>query len=301
MKRKKIPTLLAVIFLLSLYLVPLGQTFGVARHDGDYWEYEAEESRNGLTLEGTIRAESVGKERITVAGTEYETTVLSWSGEGTYTGMPMGMEMSGNWTISGFQYFQESNDVLIKSIEHYILEGTYSFPGTSGDWSYNYHNETLSNLLMDEKSSEMDVGSLGYTVANVTSQVTLLQGMDGNIIDSLINHTFEETIFYNCTKKETIIVPAGKFETYQIKITKPDGSYKLDWRSPEVGHSVKMEIYDNNGVKQGSMELKEYYQEQESTSNTLFGMSPSTFLVIASLIIVVVIILIFLLVVRRKR
>ena len=49
MIRKGTVTLLAVIALLSLYLAPLGGASADSYNTGDYWEYEAEEVRDGLT------------------------------------------------------------------------------------------------------------------------------------------------------------------------------------------------------------------------------------------------------------
>lgn len=301
MQRKRLSILLVITVLLSSYLIPIEHVSANSYHIGDYWEYEAEESREGLTINGIVRIDFAGKEKISVGGMEYDTIAFSWSGNGAFSGAPLGMEVSGNLTLTGKQNFQESNEELIKTAEDYFFNGTYSYPGNSGDWLLRYHNETTYRLLIDQKLSKIDVGDLGQSKANVTFSGTSRLKMDDLAVDdSSPNGTFKEEKYYDCIKKETVTVSAGEFETYLIRTTKTDGSYKLDWRSSKVGNSVKVEAYNKDAEKQWSMELKEYYHQQPS-SDKLFGLSISELSIIMSLIIVVVIISSFFLAIKRKK
>ncbi len=301
MRRKGLVTLLAVYILLSLYLFPTGQVTADEYKTEDYWVYNAEHFLEGLAIIGTTRIDFGGEHIISVGGTDYDTIYFTWSGVGTFSGTASGLPVSGNVTLTGEQYFQESNQEWIISNENYLFDGTYTLPESSGDWVLTYDTKTSYDLSVDQKVLKSEVGDLGRSEATVTLNVTTQVEMDGYVVDSSSqNVTFEEDKSYACIKKETLTVSAGTFDSYLINTSYADGTYKHDWRSTKVGNSVKMATYDQNGEELWSMELTEYHH-QEPTTDDIFGFSPSTFFVIASLVIVAVIILVFFLSTRLKR
>ena len=301
MIKKGTVLLLVIIILLSFFLVPTDPIAANSYQRCDYWEYEAEHFLQGLSITGTTRIDFQGRQTIYVGGTEYDTIYFDWTGEGTFSGTASGMQVSGNVTLSGGQYFQESNEELVKSIEDYIFDGTYSYPGSSGEWLLTYDSESSYALSVDEKVLKTEVGDLGHSEAMVTFNVTTQVKMDGNVVDSSSqNVTFPEIKTYTCVKEEAVTVPAGTFDCFLINTSKSDGTYKHDWRSTKVGNSVKVIAYNQTQDEQWRMELAEYSHEPES-GDTIFGMPVSDFLVIVSLITVVVIIIIFYLTIGRRR
>jgi hypothetical protein len=160
------------------------------------------------------------------------------------------------------------------------MDGTVIYLGNTYDMSSTAHNDTSFNLLVDGKSSTLKVGDMGNSQAIVSYGQTMHTEVAGTSEDSSDDGTYQEEKTYNCIKEEKVTVPAGTFDTYQIRITKSDGSYILDWQSNKAGQTVKSEEYDTEGEIMVSSELTSYkFGEKINDSGTeeLLGMSYNSF------------------------
>jgi hypothetical protein len=300
MCRKGIFSLIIMWILLIVFFIPSVVAYEPKYEKGDYWKYDVKDEMDEFDMVGSMSMEVIGFNTITVDTIRYDTTVITFTGDGTFSGASSGVTLSGIWTANGRYYYQESNDEMVKSISDISLEGTATYMGTTYDYYTTMHNESSYYLLIDQKVADIQVGDLGYSKARITSHTTSHLEMAGTTDDSSEDFTFEEEKYYNCVKIETITVPAGTFETYQVRTSKSDGSYYLDWYCEKVGNSVKGEGYDEDGDKIASIDLRAYDFEDQS-SNTIFGMDVPIFLGLLSLIILIVIILVVVIASKRQK
>jgi hypothetical protein len=303
MRGKRLVTIIIVCILLCIQIIVIGNTMGATYHKGDFWEYDYEEYYEDMDMDGTMRMEVTGWDKVSVQGVTYDTTVVTFSSDGTIYGSDSGVVITGTYTATGKYYYQESNDELIKSITNLDMDGTATYMGYTNDFSSTAYNESSYYLLEDNQATNIKVGDLGNSKASVTYHSTMHHEMAGSTDDSSEDGTFQEDKDYNCLKKEKVTVPAGTFDTYLIRTTKSDGSYFLDWYSKKAGQSVRGEAYDSEGDKIVSMELISYkFKGSETASEELFGMSYDSFsLLLLIIIIIILLILVVLLFARRKK
>jgi hypothetical protein len=154
--------------------------------------------------------------------------------------------------------------------------------------------------------------------------------------------TYESSLIYNseCLRTETIVVPAGIFETYLVYIAEgyddpgldgeeeeweeegfegsvevgyysdSSGGYSVEYYSPELGYIVKTETYDENREIIMSVELVSYdHEEPGSTTSPSGGLIDfgqgfqlsNELCLILIFIVIILILTIFLMIRRRNR
>jgi hypothetical protein len=304
MRGTRFVTLFVVCIFLSVYTVVIGSTTGATYQLGDYWEYNIEEYYDDYDMDGSMRLEVTGWENVRVSGTVYETTVLTQTGSGTFSGSGSGVSMDGTWESTGKANLQTSNDEMIVNVLDLSMEGTLTFWGGTYDYEYTAHNETTYNLIVDTKASSLSQGDLGTCECIVTYEETTHMEANGNSEDSSEDGTYHEETIYNCSRMETVTVVAGTFETYVVNVSYSDGSYLLDWQSERVGAPVKGEEYNADGELVVSTELTSYRFGQKATEtedNRLLGISYDRFGFCLLVIFITIIIIVALVLASRGK
>lgn len=303
--RKIIGLFVGIIMCLVVFSVLSGNAFGDLEKPtwsvGDKWEYNMTFTEGGMN--GTMKMEVEGTTTITVNDTNYDVYMLEMSGSGT-----MSMSgMTGNWTMDGTGYLQQSDLAMVKTVMDMNMTMTMEYP-SPGTYYMSSSNTTTYSPPLDENDFPISVGETWTATATATSTEETSSNMpyypSGNTTS-----TTTETENYECLCTESVTVPAGTFNTYKIKSQEPgSNSYEIDYISSDVGFMVKSETYNETGQLSSTMELTSYSyagpeEEEGGIGETLGkevgGVSILYWLII--IVIILVVIVIALVALKRKK
>jgi hypothetical protein len=211
---------------------------------GDWWKYNVQVPIAGLILTGT-QTETVAYEA--------NSTSYLWAEKVTASGTLAGSGVTGTWTQGGWGHFRKTdlaevnsrftlNLTLVGSVStviiYFIFISTnnppilaYQFPLTVGSqWSMSGGNQTVISQYYYSFNATRN----NRTVTNSTNAV------------------------YNVLTSPLTTVPAGTFDSYQIRQRSPDNSYTDKFYSPETENLVKQVGYAANGTQLSTMSLVDY-------------------------------------------
>jgi hypothetical protein len=211
---------------------------------GDWWKYNVQIPIAGLILTGTQTG--------TVVFQANSTSYL-WAERVAASGTLAGSGVTGTWTQGGWGYFRKTdlaevssrftlNLTLVGSVRtviiYFIFISTnnppilsYQFPLTVGSqWSMSGGNQTVISQYYYSFNATRNT----RTTTNSTNAV------------------------YNVLSSPLTTVPAGTFDSYQIRQRNPDNSYSDSYYSPETENIVKQVSYAANGTQLSTMALTDY-------------------------------------------
>lgn len=172
--------------------------------NGDFWEYEGSVQAEGVEIDLTMKLEVGGTEQISVNGSIYESYRLDATVDVKMQGITLSVSMK-MWTrVSDLASVRTRTTVLGETI-------TISYdPPVPYQWPLEVGAEWSGTTTIITESSQLG--------------------------DS------EETVDYTAEVERTtsITVPAGTFETYEIRTT-IGGADSYNYYAPHVGHDVRVQ------------------------------------------------------------
>lgn len=253
----------------------------------------------GVRANGTIRMELTDEKTAVVLGQDYQVLENEISGNGSASGDMNGIPVRGNWTMNGTEYW----DVL--SLKRVFTSTTISLEGGINpgfgfvNFTMSVTSRTKNKILSDEWSYPFEAGHNGTVqVERHYNQTTVIsiQGLPDNT--SSVNQQGTVFVQYECVHEEALVIPAGEFQTFTLKISEEDNSYEMNYYSPKAGAGVRVLRYDPKGEEIGDWELKSYSYagSQKSSDNTVV-----IYLMTSLIIVVLAAVFITLIVKRRAR
>lgn len=171
--------------------------------NGDFWEYEGSLQAEGIWVDLNMRMEVAGIEQISVKGSIYECYLLDVDVEMDMQGMTVAMTMKMWARVSDIASVRTRTTVLGETT-------TISYdPPVPYEWPLEVGAEWSGTTTMITESSQL-----------------------GNS---------EETVDYTAEveRKRSITVPAGTFETYEIKVAMTGIGDSRNFYAPGVGNDIR--------------------------------------------------------------
>jgi hypothetical protein len=268
---------------------------------------------------------------ITINGSKYDVYKVTMDGKIT---MDYGVYSLIN-KIDGYTYHRISDLAIVKE----DLEMTSSMSGFGFSENFVSEEVTVYDPPAAKFKFPLTVGEHWQTTAFVTTESSYSDSSSDS--SDTETDTYESSLTYicECLRTETIVVPAGIFETYLVYIAEDyddswltedefdgreeednegsvgvgyysdsSGGYSIEYYSPELGYIIKTETYDENRKIIMSVELVSYDHEtpgsKSSSSGGAFdfgqGFQISNELCIIVIIIFILTILSIILLIRRR-
>jgi hypothetical protein len=271
--------------------------------EGDSWTYSADMTvQSTIDMVGTIDMEIVGESSISVGSSSYSAIENAVSGEGTFSGTLLDMPVSGNWTMTGTEYWDtESNERVSTSITS-EMDGTVNTGMGLANLSVISTVTTETEIISDGWQHPIDVGHTGTVQVNLSYNSTVLIDIQGMGPMAIYNEVQTPSVInYECPKKAKITVEAGTYDVYQVEITNGDGSKEINFHLPEAGAGAWIERYDPSGEKIGDYMLQSFsYQGPDEPTATYLGLPLEHWILIAVAGITIAILSIAWFLMRRK-
>jgi hypothetical protein len=246
--------------------------------------------------------EIVGESSISVGSSSYSAIENAVSGEGTFSGTLLDMPVSGNWTMTGTEYWDtESNERVSTSITS-EMDGTVNTGMGLANLSVISTVTTETEIISDGWQHPIDVGHTGTVQVNLSYNSTVLIDIQGMGPMAIYNEVQTPSVInYECPKKAKITVEAGTYDVYQVEITNGDGSKEINFHLPEAGAGAWIERYDPSGEKIGDYMLQSFsYQGPDEPTATYLGLPLEHWILIAVAGITIAILSIAWFLMRRK-
>jgi hypothetical protein len=211
---------------------------------GDWWKYNVQTPVAGLILTGTQT------DTIVFQG---NTTGTLWTERQTASGTLAGLGATGTWVGAGWSHLRRTdlaevdsrlslNVTLVRGVGTAAIDLTFYSQNTPPVTIYRFPLSVGSGWAMS-----------GGTETLVTSYY---YPFDPTVHSS--QNTTSTDAVYNVTASPLTTVPAGTFDSYQIRQRNPDGTYTDSYYSPEAENIVKRLGFASNGTQESSMSLTDY-------------------------------------------
>ena len=242
-----------LIITISLFAIVMGIP-GVVHADapnptstlaiGDWWKYSVQTPIAGLILTGT--------QTQTITFEANSTTTL-WAIRQTGSGTLAGSGVTGQWTESGWGHFRKTDLAEVDS--RITLNMTLVGAVTSATIYFSFVSYNTPPVLAYQFPLNLD-SHWAMSGGNSNTIVQYYYSFDPTI--HRIESTNSTDAVYNVLAAPLTTVPAGTFESFQIRQRSPDGSYTDNYYSPQVENVVKEVGYAANGTQLSSMSLTGY-------------------------------------------
>ncbi|MFQ6106095.1 MAG: hypothetical protein ACE5QF_00700 [Thermoplasmata archaeon] len=265
---------------------------------GNSWIYSSNMTYPpGFLLAGIVEMEITDVESVFV-DSPYETLRNEIIGNGTFSGVYEGFNVSGNWTMVGLENWDVVSYEIVRSETTLVFRGIIDM-GVPLNFYLSAQNTTMNSVTQDTWEHPFDVDDSGNATLLRTSNQTMLVEVEGSA--PLYNSTdWSGTIFvtYSCTENIEVSVPAGSFLTHHVTRTESSGLVEDSYYSTEVGAGVQIERSIGGFIPVGEWDLLSYsYSAGQPAKDEglplLYWLIPVT--------IVIVLILIALFIERRRR
>jgi len=264
---RSLPLLLAASLLLvaGAARAPLGTSMNApAWTAGDFWEYRFNTTfENSVYLNGTVRA-AVGETRTEVVrGVSVEVFVVNTSGRGIMAGafeiFNASVPVSGAWNLTGEEWITTASRKIVKSLVVIDADGKVPVPVPDTDFHLSWTNLTTNVIVQDAFTYPVPLGFSGTVRANSSWREDVVVQLGGNPPGTFVNVNQTEVAFtVSVPATGNTSVPAGTFETFEVRESWPDGSSdRLDY-APRAGNNARTEAFNSSGGSVSRTELVAY-------------------------------------------
>jgi hypothetical protein len=237
---------------------------------GDWWKFSIE-IPGDVSLVGTYTF-TLADDDVVVSqnGQDFNCYKIYVSGEGTIYGDVYGTGVGGTWSSTEQHYYTKSELSWVAIYSTYdetvsVTDGSETTPiSLVADESITSKVVTETEYNPPFEANNCFPLTVGKRWSAATTETTKTQTTIGENFEST-TEIDSYTKMFEVIGKEAIALSAGKFETYAIKRTDPDGAYAETWYSPKVGFDIKQIEYDSTGKACVTMELLDY--EWQSTGD----------------------------------
>ncbi len=232
---------------------------------GDTWTYRSNlTDATGLRFLGNSTITAGDVVPITIQGETVEALELGVVGRGTFGGALLGVDVAGNWTVSGSEHWETGAWNSVRSFVRLQAEGTVGGPAP-GMFTLTLVNETTRMVASETFAWPIQEGTSGETHARWQVRQNITITSDGGPPawnESGLAGNFTTTYAQDGTA--VVAVPAGTFATFRIVERGPEGGSRERWFAPAVGSDVRAYGYNDTGARIATSELVTYrYQAAE--------------------------------------
>jgi hypothetical protein len=271
---------------------------------GDWWKFSVKISGD-VSLAGTYTF-TIADDDVYVSqnGQNFNCYNIYVSGEGTIYGDAYGTGVGGTWSSTEQHYYTKSELSWVAIYSTYdetvsVTDGSELTPiSLVADASITSKVITETKYNPPFEANNCFPLSVGKCWSAATTETTKTQTTIGENFESTTEND-SYTKMFEVIKREVIALSAGKFETYVISRTDPDGAYAETWYSPKVGFDIKQIEYDSTGKAYMTMELLDYEWQSTGGGSTFFTTGIFPILTIFSMISAISVV-IFIYLSRRK-
>jgi hypothetical protein len=266
---------------LILWAAPgvLGAVVAPQHTAGEGWVYDValssfpggSQALRNVTLEGTIAYRVEGKEDVTAGLRTYASTAFSLSGEGTVDFSLAGANDTAyhaTWTLSGTEYLEDEGLELVRAEQAWVFTTAVPNPVGSGTIGVDLLvNVTIENEILSRTwGYPYDVGDYGEVELNrsVTVEFELADSPLEPEPQTLLE---DATIAVECTSRVSTTVPAGTFDTYELR--REDSSTEsvtVEYYSEDVRNVVRREQFNASGGLMAQQVLRSYGADAEDVA-----------------------------------
>jgi len=252
---------------------------------GDTWTYRTNTSlATGLTLDGRVTLTVIARGSSAVEDRMYDSYVMSVSGSGNAAGTFVtrfgSTEASGEWTVTGREFVDARGLKILSSVLDLEANGTLHTNPIPLPFALSVQNTTSYRLEGDLWQFPLTVG----TTAVQSSRMNFSQ--DFRLIYYGASPTPTHSVglawwnvTYDIGAGLGLDTPAGRFETYPIRETYPDGSFTVSFFAPVAGNHARTEAH-NRTSSVGTADLVSYrYQALEPP--TFLGLTTDRWAIVA--------------------
>jgi hypothetical protein len=243
--------------------------------EGDSWTYSANMTEQStIDMTGSITMEIAGESTIIVGSSSYSAIENVVDGEGTFSGTLQGMPASGDWTMTGAEYWDVQSNERVSTEVTSEMQGTVNNGMGLANLSLTSTLTTETEIVSDGWQHPIDVGQTGTVQVDLFYNLTVLIEIEGMGPMAIYDEIQTPSVInYECTEKTTITVGAGTYEVYVVEITNGDGSKEINFHLPEAGAGAWIERYDPSGEKIGDYVLQSFtYNGADEPPNTYLGL-----------------------------
>jgi hypothetical protein len=235
---------------------------------GDFWVYRFNTTfENAVFLNGTVRAEVLALENVTVRGVPTDAYLVDTEGNGTLDGSfaagTFSLRARGSWNLTGEERFTATSRVVVTSLLDITGQGHVDV--LNAPFTLHWINSTESRIVRDTWTYPVPLGTSGEIVLNDSWSEDVFVRLDLN--DTATNRTglTESTLGLSLAERtQSVTVPAGAFEAFVVNQTASDGSRERFDYAPQVGNNARTITYNGTGEEVGRTELLSYrYQALE--------------------------------------
>ena len=236
---------------------------------GDLWLYRFNSTFEGsVFLNGTLRAEVLGVSNVMVRGVAQDVFTVDTGGTGTLEGIfptPLGnVPAKGTWNLTGEQLFATGSRKIVKTLIDIAAVGQVGVLNLP--FNLLWTNSTSNLVVRDEWRYPVLVGTSGNVTLNASmaEHVFLQFGTNPPVNTSTVAVT-EVAVSVTLASRSNASVPAGRFETYVVRESWPDGASERFDYAPAAGNNARTRTFNSTGAEATRTELVSYrYRAGES-------------------------------------
>ena len=210
---------------------------------GDWWKYNVQTPIAGLILTGTQTNTIVY---------QASTDATEWTGQTSGSGTLAGLGVTGTWVQGGTGHFRKSDLADVDS--RFTLNLTIVKVTTVIIY---FSITSTNNLPVTNYQFPISVGA-SWSMSGGTDTITTSYYYSFNATVVSSTTTNSTNAVYNVLSSPLTTVPAGTFDSYQIRERNPDGTFSDNYYSPETEMPVKQVGFAANGTQESSMTLADY-------------------------------------------
>jgi len=282
---------LALLILAAPVRAPLpGSMTAPSWTAGDFWDYRFNTSFGGFVwFNGTLHTEIVGAENRTVRGVAQDVYVVDTTGSGAVDASGA----NGTWTLTGEQLVSAGPRVVVRNLLRLDAQGTF---GLGLPFGVQWTNRTETRITRNDWAYPVPLGFSGAMSLNASFVETVHVTFGRN--ETWTNTSLETDVglAVSLPGTDTILVPAGSFETFVIRETWPDGSGQRFDYAPRAGNNARTQTFNGTGGEVARTELVSYRYRAGQPPDPL-----GTWLLLAGVAAIAVIVPTGWLVLRRRR
>lgn len=210
---------------------------------GDWWKYDVQTPIAGLILTGSQTNTIVY---------QASTDATEWTGQTHGSGTLAGLGTTGTWVEGGTGHLRKSDLADVDS--RFTLNIT--IVGLTTAVVYLSIN-SVNSPPVTSYQFPLSVGS-SWSMNGGTDTITTSHYYSFN--NTVVTNVFSNSTnaVYNVLSSPLTTVPAGTFDSYQIRERNPDGTYMDTYYSPETENEVQVLGFAANGTQESSMTLTDW-------------------------------------------
>src|SRR3989454_6562716 len=208
---------------------------------GDFWDYRFNTSFGGFVwFNGTLHTEIAGAENRTVRGVAQDVYVVDTTGSGAVDASGA----NGTWTLTGEQLVSAGPRVVVRNLLRLDAQGTF---GLGLPFGVQWTNRTETRITRNDWAYPVPLGFSGAMSLNASFVETVHVTFGRN--ETWTNTSLETDVglAVSLPGTDTILVPAGSFETFVIRETWPDGSGQRFDYAPRAGNNARTRTFSGTG------------------------------------------------------